>query len=649
MPQPDCPHAARCGGCPSPPCEYPAELARKEALVRRALARHAILAGTPVLPVVPAEPSSGYRVRAKLVAAPGARLGLFARGGSHEVVDIPGCPLLAPSIASVASALRELLAAAPAAAGPVLRAAGGPRAGALRAVDLREVLGMDGSAAVMAALVLDAARWPSEAQLAAAAAAIVRRAPAVIAVAASRHDGRRPQLLGSPPALVWGASAAPDRVAPTSPVFVHAVPGAFVQAHRAQAARIYELVAHELQEALGSLAGRHAIDAYAGSGAMGFMLALRGATVTLVESFLPAAIEAGRAAAAQGLDVRVAAGDAARVLSRLRTGGEAVDALVLDPPRAGLAPAARAACAALRPLVAAYVSCDPDTLGRDLADLARLGLRPERVVPFDMMPRSAEIETVTLLRPAVPAPPAVLHEEPDLLVVDKPAHEPTTPQAEGQLSLLARVRALPGLSCAVAVHRLDAGTSGLCLIAKAPQAAGRWARALGATTAEKEYLALCRGIARGKGTVRRPLRDAGRDRAACTHYRRLAVVAGHSFLRLRLEHGRTHQIRRHLAAIGHPVLGDGRYGHAPSNRHFAEKHGLDRPFLHCARLSIPHPDGGRTLEVASPLPGDLRLVLERLEMAEAGAASRSASQFSESGNRGPDREVIGQSIPAFRE
>ncbi len=72
-----------------------------------------------------------------------------------------------------------------------------------------------------------------------------------------------------------------------------------------------------------------------------------------------------------------------------------------------------------------------------------------------------------------------------------------------------------------------------------------------------------------------------------------------------------HQIRRHLAAIGHPVIGDDRYGHALTNRYFEEKNGLDRTFLHCVRLEIDHPDTGAHLIVEAPLPGDLRAVLER--------------------------------------
>jgi 23S rRNA (uracil1939-C5)-methyltransferase len=89
------------------------------------------------------------------------------------------------------------------------------------------------------------------------------------------------------------------------------------------------------------------------------------------------------------------------------------------------------------------------------------------------------------------------------------------------------------------------------------------------------------------------------------------VASGHSVLRVVPEHGRTHQVRRHLAAIGHPVLGDDRYGHAPTNRFFEEKNALDRTFLHCVRLEFTHPRTQQRLIIEAPMPGDLRAVLER--------------------------------------
>jgi 23S rRNA (uracil1939-C5)-methyltransferase len=128
---------------------------------------------------------------------------------------------------------------------------------------------------------------------------------------------------------------------------------------------------------------------------------------------------------------------------------------------------------------------------------------------------------------------------------------------------------------------------------------------------EKRYTALVRGIIRPKGTISRALKDEGRALEATTRYTRKRVVGGHSLIEARPAEGRTHQIRRHLASLDHAVLGDERYGHEPSNKHFVEKHGLDRTFLHCGRITLTL-DGSEHV-ISSELPGDLQLVLSRLE------------------------------------
>jgi 23S rRNA-/tRNA-specific pseudouridylate synthase len=163
-----------------------------------------------------------------------------------------------------------------------------------------------------------------------------------------------------------------------------------------------------------------------------------------------------------------------------------------------------------------------------------------------------------------------------------------------------------GWEHAAPLHRLDADTSGVCLFARRPELVAAWQRALGDAGARKRYLALVRGIGRAKGRVARPLREAGRTLDAATRYRRLEVLHGHALLEVVLETGRTHQIRRHLASIGEPVLGDARHGHPASNRHFFERFFLDRAFLHCASIEV----AGLRLE--APLAPDLTAVLARL-------------------------------------
>lgn len=606
-----CPHADRCPGCPligEPPAR---QLAAKAERVARALAPYPVLAGVVPAPVRAAPTVTGYRTRAKLVVAPGPRVGLYARGG-HEALDLPGCLVLAPVVAAGAAGLRTLLADRPAAAGPLLRAEGDGN-GRLRAVDLREVRDERG-AGLLATLVVRTPPAPEPDALAAAAEALAARLPALRGVAVSAHDGRSPQLLGGPPRVARGPARHRDVTSPGAP-WAFATAGGFAQAHRAQAAAIQATAEAALA------AGRRLLDAYAGSGALALALAGAGARVVAVESFAPAAEAAADAAREQGIDGLVVRAEPAEVaLPDLAAQGARFDGAAVDPPRRGLAPRVREALAAVcaGPLV--YVSCEPRTLARDLAHLAWLGWRVVKLEPFDLMPLTAEVECVAVLAAGAPPAPTVLHEDETLLAVDKPPHLPTVPHPERPSSLLERVRALPGAADAVPVHRLDAETSGVCLFARTPADAAGWQRALGDPAARKAYHALVRGVGRVRGRIARPLGEDGRARPAATRYRRLSIVSGHALLEVTPETGRTHQIRRHLAGVGQPVLGDARHGHGPSNRHLFERAGLDRPFLHCAAIELP----ARGLRVTSALAPDLVAVLERL-----GA---------DPGDRGPGRQ-----------
>lgn len=166
------------------------------------------------------------------------------------------------------------------------------------------------------------------------------------------------------------------------------------------------------------------------------------------------------------------------------------------------------------------------------------------------------------------------------------------------------------------VHRLDRDTSGLMVVARTDEAHRALAAAIKAREVRREYVALVSGRPRSRsGTIDAPLgRDyrkperravGGRDsRDARTHFEGVEPVGDDTLVRVRLETGRTHQIRAHFAAIGHPVVGDPRYG-GPT------RHGLRRQFLHSARLGFRHPQTGEQHEFESELPGDLRAALER--------------------------------------
>ena len=292
-------------------------------------------------------------------------------------------------------------------------------------------------------------------------------------------------------------------------------------------------------------------------------------------------------------------------------------------------------------------------IARKLPDLSRArvqGLMAAGAVRLDGRParpstrlRGGEDVTIELPDPvtAVPAPEdvplAVVYEDARLLVVDKPPGMTVHPGA-GRLSgtlvnaLLHHVRDLSGVGGVLRpgiVHRLDRGTSGLMVVAKDDEAHRALSAQFSSRGVEKEYLAIVHGVPRARqGTIEAPIgRDpvhrkkmsvrAPRGRAARSAYTVVEALDGAALLRVRIHTGRTHQIRVHLASLGHPIAGDATYGgtRTPSSRQPAARaalDGLERPALHAARLAFTHPGSGDRLQFESPLPADLRDVLARL-------------------------------------
>ena len=605
----ECPHADRCGGCPIIALPYGEQLSLKRGRVVQSVARYPALELVYTEPVVAADPIVGYRTRAKLIVSSGPKVGLFAKGGGHQVVDIPTCRVLSPALARVAAALRERAQAGGDALLEPFDPSPSGGTGLLRALDLREVRTAD-TAQVLLTLVVQRARAPELASLRAAAAVLAAALPEVAGIAVNFHDGDAPQILGSETAHLHGDASLPDRLGGS----VHlATFGSFVQAHRGQAERIHQMLVESTGVGRAAAQGKRVrvLDLYGGSGAIALALGAAGADVHLVESFGPAVDQARAAAQSQSIRLTAEHGDAAAALRAMLDRGEKFDAAIVNPPRRGMSALAREWLSRFELSALAYVSCDPDTLARDLDHLARLGYSTASLRPLDMIPLTDEVETVAILRRGVLPTPRVAYEDEEILIVEKSPHEPTLPQGEYASSLQARARRLPGAAEAVPVHRIDIGTSGLVLFVRRADLVQKWATALGSAAARRIYVAATRGVTPSKGAITRELREDGKLFPARTRYRRLAVASGHSVLRVIPEQGRTHQIRRHLAAIGHPVLGDDRYGHGPTNRFFEEKNGLDRAFLHCVRIEIDHPDRGNRLIVEAPLPGDLRAVLER--------------------------------------
>ena len=278
-----------------------------------------------------------------------------------------------------------------------------------------------------------------------------------------------------------------------------------------------------------------------------------------------------------------------------------------------------------------------ERLDRFVATLPGVGSRAAaerllaaRAVLVDGVPRAKshrlEGGEEILVEPKHEAPPVrpapdlrIAYEDEHLLVIDKPAGvvvHPAAGHASGTL-----VQALAGRTAGGdperpgIVHRLDRDTSGLMVVARTEEAYDGLRTLVKRRAVEREYLALVRGRPRSRaGRIEAPI---GRDRRyptrrsldsdapkdAVTHFEVLEWLPAHALLRVRLETGRTHQIRVHLAAIGLPVAGDPVYG--------APEPGLRRQFLHAARLAFAHPETGARVEVTSPLPPDLDAALER--------------------------------------
>jgi 23S rRNA pseudouridine1911/1915/1917 synthase len=216
----------------------------------------------------------------------------------------------------------------------------------------------------------------------------------------------------------------------------------------------------------------------------------------------------------------------------------------------------------------------------------------------------------------------VVYEDADLLVVDKPAGlvvHPAPGHPEGTLAQALAGRAAggegfrPGI-----VHRLDRDTSGLLVVAKSEQVHRALQEQLRRREITRAYLALVEGRPDARsGTIDAPIgRDRSqrtvvstrtdRPRQAVTHFEIEQELPRTTLLRVRLETGRTHQIRAHLAAIGHPVCGDSVYGGSACGRRV----GLTRQFLHAANLSFRHPRTGELVDCESKLPADLLRTLE---------------------------------------
>ena len=239
-------------------------------------------------------------------------------------------------------------------------------------------------------------------------------------------------------------------------------------------------------------------------------------------------------------------------------------------------------------------------------------------------PASAEPEDI---------PVPVLYEDSDLLVVDKPAGmvvHPAAGHSSGTLvnALLHHVDDLSGIGGELRpgiVHRLDKGTSGVMVVAKHDAAHEALAAQFHDREVDKEYVALVWGVVQAGRRIDLPIgRDPNdrqkmsarsrRARSAVTRITKARHLRGVTLCHVAIATGRTHQIRVHLSAIGHPIVGDPTYGGVKARvaQDLRPLLRLDRPFLHAARLAFTHPGDGRPMSFEAPLPDDLQRVLDEI-------------------------------------
>jgi len=355
-----CPYVPRCGGCAYQDLAYDAQVRAKEAILRESLAR----AGVPWDGVVEvhASPERSWRMRASLHFGPGERgpvLGL-RQEGTRRVVDVLTCLQLSDRMNQAARALRDAVAARPALWRHV------------RGLDLLE--SVDGSALVAS---LDTALPAHEGQALAPLAGVAGLDGFGVAT------GRRLQWLHGTPFVE----------ATVTGVTLRAHVRSFFQANRF----LLEPLARTVVGLVPGGEGR-VIDLYCGVGLFALPLAARGEPDVLAVEWAASAAEDARwGARRNGLGgVRVMSGDVDGVLAAVRP--QVGERVVLDPPRTGAGPAVVSRVADREPEAVVYVSCDPPTLGRDLAAFAARGYRPDAVHLFDLFPDTFHMETAVRLR-----------------------------------------------------------------------------------------------------------------------------------------------------------------------------------------------------------------------------------------------------------
>jgi 23S rRNA (uracil1939-C5)-methyltransferase len=365
-----CPHGEACGACAYLGTGYETQLARKRDALGRALSVHRALRGATLLKTLPSPLVSGYRNRAKMavgLSRKKAPLVGYFRERSREIVDAPECRVLVPELLETTRRFRAFLSATPSF----------PRE--IRHIDARA--GSDPSRQHLT-LVFRAEECPSF-----PLDPLRRALPSVDGISVHLNPSAGPQVIRGVVQHVWGERE----------VWVHhrdlrlrVSPSAFFQVNLTLLLPIHE----RLERFFGE--GEMLVDLYAGVGTHGLSLRKSFRRVVLVEGTRSAAADAKATVRSHGLrDVEVIASSVERALRRLEA--LSPDALLLNPSRAGATQSVLRAIAASGARKVAYLSCEPETLTRDLSLLARLGFDVASVQPIDMMPQTRQVEALALL------------------------------------------------------------------------------------------------------------------------------------------------------------------------------------------------------------------------------------------------------------
>lgn len=381
--EPVCKIFSECGGCQLQHLDYPAQLASKRQTVVDAVRRIGGLEGVIIHPTMGAKDPWYYRNKMQFpVGGEKGKLdvGCYAQG-THTIINVDDCRIQHSANNLIANKVRDI--AAGLGISPYDERTG-------RGV-LRHVLGRVGvvGGEIMIVLVTAVPDFPERDKL---VDALKNNIPGLVSLVQNINSRNTNVILGNRTRTLWGRDTITDRLGDFN---FHISAQSFFQVNTAQAAVLYE----KALEYAGLTGSETVIDAYCGTGTITLFLARKATKVYGIEVVEPAVLDARRNAARNNIEnVEFIVGDAVEVMPKLYADGIRPHAIVVDPPRAGCAPAVLQTFAAMQPARIIYVSCNPASLARDLALLNDLGYITREIQPVDMFPQTYHVECVALIQ-----------------------------------------------------------------------------------------------------------------------------------------------------------------------------------------------------------------------------------------------------------